>query len=282
MKVRSMYSNYFALTAPQAINVDSEARMAADKDVLSPSVDAFTEAEEHIYQLMRDDSYPRFLRSDLYSQMVKGEITVMMKNKKDNHLFSRYKTTLKHKLSSSAKKRNKNPPSTPVAPLKQLNNNSIINNNNNNNYTNNKLLPPATPQSKIANDTKYTSSFLADETDINSTTTKTCLVNKFLSDWNLLEECEFDQFFSDIVSSSQRVPITTTSKSSQSTSNPCLIDTIATITRTIDTRSPSVGDLRPSVLRPPPPPPPPPPVPRRPTGKTPCPPPVPSRNSLYV
>ena len=276
MKVRSMYSNYFALTAPQAINVDVEARIAADRDVLSPSVDAFKEAEEHIYQLMRDDSYPRFLRSDLYSQMVKGEITVMMKNKKENHIFFLYKTTLKHKLSSSTKKKNKNPPSTPVAPLRQLNNN-----NNYNNYTSNKLLPPVTPECRIASDEKYPSSFLTDETRISSTTNNACIVNKFLSDWNLLAECEFDQFFSDIVSSSQRLLITTTSKSSQSTSNPCLIDSISSITRKIETRSPSVGDLRPSVLRKRPSSPPPP-VPERPTGKAPCPPPVPLRNPLYV
>ena len=206
--------------------------------------------------------------------MVKDEITVMMKNKKENHIFSRYKTTLKHKLSSSTKKRNKNAPATPIAPLKQLNNN------NNNYHHNNKLLPPMTPNSKLGNDEKYMSDFSTDASDFNNSTTKTCLVNKFLSDWNLLEECEFEQFFSDIVSSSQHVPITTTtSKPNQSNSHPCLIDSIASITRTIGTKSPSVDDLRPGGLRPPPPPPP---VPRRPEGKTPCPPPVPSRCSIYV
>lgn len=284
MKVRNMYSHYFALTAAQAINVDSEARIAADKDVLSPSGEAFHEAEEHIYQLMKNDSYPRFLRSDLFSQLVKDEISVMVKSKKDNRIFSRYKTSLKHKLTSSTSKRDKNISCTPVStPLKPINGNSINNNDNcskNYNGSSNQVHTHfTTPRCKSTmEDEKFLTPASSLFDTSNQQVTRTSVVSKFLSDWNLLEEHEYEQFFSDIVSSSQQVPLASAG-CNQSTSHPCLIDSIASVNRRIGEKSPSLGDLRPSMLRPPPPPPP---VPRRTEGRTPCPPPVPSKCSLLV
>lgn len=284
MKVRNMYSHYFALTAGQAINVDSGARIAADNDVLSPGGEAFHEAEQQIYQLMKNDSYPRFLKSDLFSQLVKDEISVMMKSKKDNRIFSRYKTSLKHKLTSSTSKRDKNISCTPVnTPLKPINGNSINNNDNcskNYNSSNNQLHTHfTTPRCKstIKDEIFPTPASSVHETS-NQQVTRTSVVSKFLSDWNLLEEHEYEQFFSDIVSSSQRPPLPTV-VCNQSTSHPCLIDSIGSVNRTIGDKSPSLGDLRPSMLRPPPPPPP---VPRRTDGRAPCPPPVPSKCSLLV
>ena len=96
MKVRAMYSTYFSLAAPKAIEVEDDAKIAADQDVLSPSVSSYKEAEDEIYNLLRNDFYKRFLWSTSYTHLVKGEIAVKPKTRKYSFVFSRAKTTLKH------------------------------------------------------------------------------------------------------------------------------------------------------------------------------------------
>lgn len=138
-QVKHMYAAYFAHTAPQPINVDSQGRTAADKDLLDPSNQAFKIAECQVYSLMRDDSYARFLRSEQFASHVKDDISEaggstssvtqtpsahkplsassslkqqttsqQQQEGKDVHgLVSWYKTSLRPKLLRSSKKRPK-------------------------------------------------------------------------------------------------------------------------------------------------------------------------------
>jgi hypothetical protein len=111
--VKSIYSCYFAHTARQAINVDSDARAEADADILDPSSAAFASAETQVYNLMREDSYARFLRSDLFAQQVRHEIAKGT-HRKDYGIVSWYKTSLKPRLSISS---GKTPARCPPAPI---------------------------------------------------------------------------------------------------------------------------------------------------------------------
>lgn len=55
--------------APCQVNVDSRTLAAVTKamnDPLLPQRFCFSEAEEHIFVLMSKDSYPRFVRSEIY------------------------------------------------------------------------------------------------------------------------------------------------------------------------------------------------------------------------
>lgn len=96
IKVRIMYAIYFALAAPRAIEVDEDAKLAADEDVLCPSGSSFEKAEHLIYNSLKDDTYERFLRFASHFQLEKGPICVKRKTRKGSFHFSRYKSTLKH------------------------------------------------------------------------------------------------------------------------------------------------------------------------------------------
>ncbi|XP_067942773.1 regulator of G-protein signaling 7-like [Watersipora subatra] len=71
--VAEIYVDYLGEGAKNAINVDARvADIVKEKVVTNPSRYTFDSAEEHIFQLMKSDSYPRFLRSDQYKQYVRG------------------------------------------------------------------------------------------------------------------------------------------------------------------------------------------------------------------
>ena len=64
--------------SPQ-INIDHKTREIIKQNVQAPSKCCFDEAQRIVYGLMEKDSYPRFLRSEVYrallesvSDMIKG------------------------------------------------------------------------------------------------------------------------------------------------------------------------------------------------------------------
>lgn len=66
LKANIIFERYIKPDAPQAINIDNVARLWAEAQLSSPTTGAFDEAQIQIYHLMKQDSYPRFLKSDLY------------------------------------------------------------------------------------------------------------------------------------------------------------------------------------------------------------------------
>lgn len=68
-KVESIFNEYLASGATCQVNVDSRTLEATTKsrtDHTVPERYVFSQAEEHIFVLMSKDSYPRFVRSEIY------------------------------------------------------------------------------------------------------------------------------------------------------------------------------------------------------------------------
>ncbi|GAB1285516.1 Regulator of G-protein signaling 13 [Apodemus speciosus] len=53
------------------INIDSTTREAIIKSIQEPTQTSFEEAQKIVYMHMEMDSYPRFLKSEMYQQLLK-------------------------------------------------------------------------------------------------------------------------------------------------------------------------------------------------------------------
>ncbi|KAL5012658.1 hypothetical protein ScPMuIL_011209 [Solemya velum] len=74
-KAHKIYSDFVAVQAPKEINLDSKTRIQAISSLVNPSRDVFDKAQKRIQGLMEKDSYPRFLQSDIYLQLISKEET---------------------------------------------------------------------------------------------------------------------------------------------------------------------------------------------------------------
>ena len=67
--------------APSEINIDSKTMEHTLKQMKEPSRFTFDKAEEHIYLLMKKDSYNRFVRSDVYKNLLANAVQPSSKKK---------------------------------------------------------------------------------------------------------------------------------------------------------------------------------------------------------
>uniref|UniRef100_A0A5K3EP10 RGS domain-containing protein n=1 Tax=Mesocestoides corti TaxID=53468 RepID=A0A5K3EP10_MESCO len=91
---KRIFDEFLAPNAPSEINIDCTTRAATAEAVKNPSWFVFLEAKQHIYKLMKSDSYVRFLRSDDYSAVLR----VVLANQHSGH--SR-RSTVKPSLATS-------------------------------------------------------------------------------------------------------------------------------------------------------------------------------------
>lgn len=70
---RQLYAKHLANSSSDPVNVDSQARNLSDEKLASGAVDIFAAAQKQIFNLMKFDSYQRFIRSDLYKSCVEAE-----------------------------------------------------------------------------------------------------------------------------------------------------------------------------------------------------------------
>ncbi|CAK9293378.1 unnamed protein product [Gordionus sp. m RMFG-2023] len=68
--VQTIYDNYFSTSATFSLNIDCKSENLTRENMKNPSRNTFDEAAEHIYQLMKSDSYNRFIRSDLFKDIL--------------------------------------------------------------------------------------------------------------------------------------------------------------------------------------------------------------------
>lgn len=54
------------------VNLDFQTKEVTSQNIEQPVITTFDAAQNTVYRLMEQDSYPRFLRSDLYLNLVKG------------------------------------------------------------------------------------------------------------------------------------------------------------------------------------------------------------------
>ncbi|KAK3588659.1 hypothetical protein CHS0354_033504 [Potamilus streckersoni] len=74
-RAQRIFSEYIAIKAPKEINLDSKTRLLTEGDLAHPTADTFSTAQKRIQLLMEKDSYPRFLESDVYTQLVGAAIS---------------------------------------------------------------------------------------------------------------------------------------------------------------------------------------------------------------
>ncbi|XP_033013131.1 regulator of G-protein signaling 3 isoform X13 [Lacerta agilis] len=69
-KAKKIYAEYIATQSCKEVNLDSYTREHTKNNMQSISRGSFDLAQRRIYALMEKDPYPRFLRSELYLDLV--------------------------------------------------------------------------------------------------------------------------------------------------------------------------------------------------------------------
>ncbi|XP_060782383.1 regulator of G-protein signaling 12b isoform X3 [Neoarius graeffei] len=72
-KAREIYNNFLSSKATTPVNIDSQAQLA-DDILNAPRPDMFKEQQLQIFNLMKFDSYTRFLKSFLYQECMLAEV----------------------------------------------------------------------------------------------------------------------------------------------------------------------------------------------------------------
>ncbi|XP_043984940.1 regulator of G-protein signaling 5-like [Gambusia affinis] len=68
-KANTIYEEFIKSEAPKEINLDFNTRNAIEQCLHAPSATSFQAAQKKVYSLMENNSYPRFIHSDLYKEL---------------------------------------------------------------------------------------------------------------------------------------------------------------------------------------------------------------------
>ncbi|MFT7805635.1 regulator of G-protein signaling 17-like isoform X1 [Arapaima gigas] len=69
-KARIIYEDYVSILSPKEVSLDSRVREGINQSLEEPSSHMYEEAQLQIYTLMHRDSFPRFLNSSVYRDLV--------------------------------------------------------------------------------------------------------------------------------------------------------------------------------------------------------------------
>ncbi|KAG7487597.1 hypothetical protein MATL_G00025350 [Megalops atlanticus] len=69
-EAKKIYELYILAEAPKEVNIDHQTRELIRGQMKTPSRLCFDEAQNIVYRLMERDSYPRFLRSNIYKTLL--------------------------------------------------------------------------------------------------------------------------------------------------------------------------------------------------------------------
>ncbi|CAH1394084.1 unnamed protein product [Nezara viridula] len=111
-KAREIFERHLALGALEPVNVDSYARQVTEEQLDKAYPNLFLQAQKQIFNLMKFDSYPRFLKSELYKECVvrvlAGEELSLPSNNGGLHLnLSQVHSKLKKSRSDADERRRK-------------------------------------------------------------------------------------------------------------------------------------------------------------------------------
>ncbi|KAF7666439.1 hypothetical protein LDENG_00106120 [Lucifuga dentata] len=87
-KVEEVYKQFLAPGAARCVNIDSKTMDKTLEGIRQPHRFVMDDAQMHIYFLMKKDSYPRYLKSDLYKNML-AKALVPQETKKSVFPFMR-------------------------------------------------------------------------------------------------------------------------------------------------------------------------------------------------
>ncbi|XP_043940788.1 regulator of G-protein signaling 1-like, partial [Protopterus annectens] len=65
-KARKIFDNFISSESSREINIDFHTRKEITDNLHQPSISIFENAQKIVYSHMERDSYPRFLKSDIY------------------------------------------------------------------------------------------------------------------------------------------------------------------------------------------------------------------------
>ncbi|XP_031780001.1 regulator of G-protein signaling loco isoform X3 [Nasonia vitripennis] len=83
-----IYQRHLSNNAPEPVNVDSHAAGKITPELLnSAPADLFAQAQKQVFNLMKFDSYPRFLRSDIYQKCLENGCDDIDTSPEDGDLF---------------------------------------------------------------------------------------------------------------------------------------------------------------------------------------------------
>ncbi|XP_061563028.1 regulator of G-protein signaling 6-like [Cololabis saira] len=69
-RAHDIWAEFLAEGAPSSINLDSHSYERTNQNLKDPGRYSFEDAQDHIYKLMKSDSYSRFLRSNVYQDLL--------------------------------------------------------------------------------------------------------------------------------------------------------------------------------------------------------------------
>ncbi|XP_061539647.1 regulator of G-protein signaling 21-like [Phycodurus eques] len=69
-KANSIYEEFIKSDAPKEVNLDFYTKNKIIQSLSEPNVSSFLEAQGKVYSLMENDSYPRFIHSDIYKELL--------------------------------------------------------------------------------------------------------------------------------------------------------------------------------------------------------------------
>ncbi|XP_007191239.1 regulator of G-protein signaling 21 [Balaenoptera acutorostrata] len=72
-KAKMIYSEFIDAEAPKEINIDFSTRDLISKNIAEPTLTCFDEVQKLIYSLMAKDSFPQFLKSEIYKKLVNSK-----------------------------------------------------------------------------------------------------------------------------------------------------------------------------------------------------------------
>ncbi|XP_029003702.2 regulator of G-protein signaling 2 [Betta splendens] len=68
-KASKIYEEFIKNEAPKEINLDFKTRNAITQSLQEPSATTFQAAQQKVHSLMENNSYPRFIQSELYKEL---------------------------------------------------------------------------------------------------------------------------------------------------------------------------------------------------------------------
>ncbi|XP_068604138.1 regulator of G-protein signaling 20-like [Brachionichthys hirsutus] len=71
-KVRQIYEDFISILSPKEVSLDSHVRDVINRNMLEATSHTFEEAQQQIYTLMQRDSYPRYISSTAYTDLLKS------------------------------------------------------------------------------------------------------------------------------------------------------------------------------------------------------------------
>ncbi|KAM4860739.1 regulator of G-protein signaling 18 [Thomomys bottae] len=72
LKAKAIYERFIQKDAPQEVNLDFHTKEVIAKNITQPTLHCFNAAQSKVYHLMEQDSYTRFLKSDIYLDLREG------------------------------------------------------------------------------------------------------------------------------------------------------------------------------------------------------------------